>query len=343
MKRLSLALTFALACATPPAFAQGEATPLFASNEILELTLDGPIREIVARGEKSTDPHPATLSAAGESHAIQLSARGNSRRLKELCRFPPLRVRFEAKPDEASLFHRQGSIKLVTHCRDSDSAEQTMLREYAAYRLYNVLTPESFRVRLARVSYRDGESEYVRRLAFFIEDGDDTARRLGLKELDVGDTPLAQVDREDAARYALFQYMIGNTDWAMVLGPTKTDCCHNSRLFGASQEARSALVPVPYDFDNSGLVDAGYAVPNPELGTYSVRTRVYRGFCSFNDLVPAAAARMRALRGQFEASLAATPEADARTVAAMTKYLATFYEDIEDEETIGKKLLKKCR
>ena len=336
----------ALLALCAPAEAQdngGTVTPLFASDDILELTIDGPVRQIAARAERSVDPQPATLTANGETHAIALSARGNSRRKKELCRFPPLRVAFSQKPGETSLFHRQGSLKLVTHCKDRDNSEQTMLREYAVYRLYNVLTDHSLKVRMARITYRDGGQAVTVRHGFFIEDGDDAARRLGMKEIDRGDTPLNWLDRNAAARYALFQYMVGNTDWSMVLSSPGNDCCHNSRLFAASDDAREGLVPVPYDFDNAGLVDAGYAVPNPELGTNSVRTRVYRGFCSFNTLIPAEADRLRALRPALEAELAATPQADAKTLAAMTKYLAGFYEDVADIETIKKKLLKGCR
>jgi hypothetical protein len=36
---------------------------------------------------------------------------------------------------------------------------------------------------------------------------------------------------------------------------------------------------VPFDFDFSGLVDAEYATVAPELGTRSVRQRVFRGIC----------------------------------------------------------------
>lgn len=329
-----------------PANAQetaGEETPLFADDSILEVTITGPVQKIARRAEKSTDPYPARLDAAGESHAIMLSARGKSRRLPVNCSFPPLRIAFAEKAGSQSLFYRQGRIKLVTHCRDRDSLEQTLLREYATYRLYSVVAPQSLRVRLARIRYIDGDKLVTQRLGFFIEDVDDAARRLGRKEIDTTDISVAWLDQRDAARYALFQYMIGNTDWSMVLSPAGERCCHNSRLLGADSDTRRQLTPIPYDFDNSGFVDATYAVPNHTLSIKSVRTRLYRGFCSFNDLVPAEAERFRTLQSALFAEIEAIPETDTKTRAAMRRYLEGFFEDISDTERLERKLLRKCR
>lgn len=343
---LVLGVAGALCAAVPGSqsmAAAGEVTPLFDDDSIIEVTLTGPVKSIARRAQRSTKPHAARLDAAGESHAITLAARGKSRRERDKCRFPPLRIAFPEKPGEQSLFYRQGRIKLVTHCRNVDAAEQTILREYAAYRLYNRVTPESLRVRLARIRYVDDGEVVATRLGFFIEDGDDAARRLGMKEIDTGDIPVASLDQGDAARYAMFQYMIGNTDWSMVIGPEKSDCCHNSRLFGDGKSARTALTPVPYDFDAAGLVDAIYAEPNERLKTRSVKTRVYRGFCAFNALLPAEADRMRKLRPQLEAEITATPYASAATKQEMLSYLAGFYEDIDSPEIFQARLTGRCR
>lgn len=338
-------LPFAL-CLAQPAAAQessSEGTPLFASHDTLDVTLSGPIRQIARKAENSTDSHPATLEADGETHAIDVSARGKSRRQRENCRFPPIRIAFREKPGEQSLFHRQGRIKLVTHCRDRDASEQTVLREYAAYRLYNLVTPESLRVRMVRVRYIDDGKLVAHRLGFLIEDADDAARRLGAKEVDTGDIAVRQLDQQAAARFALFQYMIGNTDWSLVLGPEGADCCHNTKLLGSTKDASANLTPVPYDFDNAGLVDAPYAAPNERLRTYSVTTRVYRGFCRFNTLLEPEMSRMISLRPAFEREIAATPYAEDKTKTAMSRYLGEFFDEISSPETVAKKLTGKCR
>lgn len=323
--------------------AEPDVTALFADDAILEVTLAGPIRAIASRAQRSTDPYPASLTIAGETHAITLAARGVSRRKRENCLLPPLRIRTAEKAPEGSIIRRQGSVKLVTHCRDNAKYEQTLLREYAAYRLYNLVTPESLRVRLAHMTYADGDRVMAVRHGFFIEDAEDAARRLGMKEVDLGDIRVAALDRGDAARLALFQYMIGNTDWAMIFAAEGATCCHNTKLLGADKDATEGLTPVPYDFDGAGLVDADYARPNAALGTVSVKTRAYRGFCTLNELIPAEAERLRQLRPALEAEIAATPLAEAKTREEMTDYLAGFFRDIADTATLERKLLKDCR
>lgn len=340
---LSLALFTSLAAPASAEEKAGKATPLFADDSTLDITISGPIDEIARKAARSTDPKSAQIEAAGEAHAIQLSARGKSRRRRDVCRFPPLRVELDAKADETSLFYRQSGLKLVTHCQNRESHDRYLLGEYAVYRLYNIVTPESLRVRLLNVTYTDEGKVIATRPGFFIEDADDAARRLGRKEVDTGDLPVSAIDRDDAARFALFQYLIGNTDWAMAVGPDPTDCCHNSKLLGESKSAREALTPVPYDFDNAGLVDAPYAVPNKALGTRNVRERVYRGFCAFNVLIPAEAARMRELRPAMEAEIASIPGLDAKTKDKMLRYLASGFGDIADTGAIERNLLRNCR
>ncbi|WP_128891708.1 hypothetical protein [Erythrobacter sp. HKB08] len=349
MKRIAAALGLLLlagsgaSAQSDESSAKEKVTPLFASDERLNITLTGPIKTIVNRAERSMDPHPARLQAAGESHAISLSARGKSRRKGENCKFPPLRIEFSAKPAETSLFHKQGGIKLVTHCSTREKYDQYVLREYAMYRLYSVVTPESLKVRLAQVTYLDDGDVVAARPGFLIEDADDAARRLGVKEVDIGNIGSNLLNREAAARFAMFQYMIGNTDWAMVVGPDPTDCCHNSKLLGESKSARRDLTPVPYDFDNSGMVDAPYAYPNAALGTNSVRTRVYRGFCSLNSLVPGEIERLRRLRPQFEAEIRAIPGLEQRTREDMLRYLDGYYKSVADERSVKRNIYDKCR
>lgn len=345
MKMVTLVAASLLLLAAPPAGAQegqDKTTRLFADDTIIDLAIDGPVREIARKSEVSTDAYPATLATGGEILSVEVSARGISRRRKDKCSFPPLRIRFTTKPEETSLFHRQGSIKLVTHCNDNTRFEQYALREYAAYRLYNILTPESLKVRLARITYRDSGKVVTTRLGFLIEDGDDAARRLGMKEVDTGNIRVAALNREDGARYALFQYMIGNTDWAMDAGPDPADCCHNSRLFGAAKDARSNLTPVPYDFDNAGLVDAPYAMPHEKLRARDVKVRIYRGYCAFNDSLAAEIVRFRDARPAMEAELGRIPELDERTLGAMTRYLGGFFDGVARDASGAGKLAADC-
>lgn len=321
----------------------GEVTPLFREDSVLELTLSGPIRQIANRAEDSIAPYSATMEAAGETVAIELSARGLSRRDRANCRFPPLRVAISGNPGEASLFDHQGQLKLVTHCNPAVQNDQYVLREYLAYRLYNLVTPESFRVRLLRVNYVDQGRPYATRWGFFIEDGDDAARRLGLRELELESIEPSRLSPRAAVRVALFQYMIGNTDWDLTAGPSGTQCCHNSRLAGGSQDAVGAIIPLPYDFDNSGLVSAPYAVPSPTLPIRSVRQRIYRGYCLHNALAIEEARNFRQARSRMEAEIAQTAGLHDSVRRTLLHYIDGFFADIATASAIEGNLLSHCR
>jgi hypothetical protein len=338
----TLAGLFAAFLAAAPASAQ-EATALFSSLDPIEITIAGPVLEIVQKAATSTVPKPATLKAGDEALSIELSARGNSRRRPDVCKFPPLRVRFTAPPPEGSLFRKQKSLKLVTHCRAQAAFEQQTLLEYAAYRIYNEVTEKSFRVRMARVRYVDEASGKLvaEKPGFFIEDADDLAARVGLKEVEAGKLAVAQHDPEAAARAVLFFHLIANHDWSMLAGP-EGECCHNGKLLGAAKTATAGLTYVPYDFDFSGFVDAPYAAPPEEFGISSVRTRYYRGDCSLNAAVTKEAAHFRARRSAIEGAIRATPGIEQKSADKAVKFVSGFYGDIANDAAVAK-MLKRCR
>jgi hypothetical protein len=344
---LSLALLAIMGASSVTASAK-DPKPLFQTGEMLKIRIEAPFKDLTRKATRSTDPYPATLILEGdasEQHTIALSARGNSRRNKDLCTFPPLRVEFSEKPEDMSLFDGQKRLKLVTHCRLSRSYQQYYLLEYTAYKLFNVMTPNSLQVRMAEIDYVEAGSGKLitTRIGFFIEDTDDAAKRIGMKEIDLPDITKSQLDVLAAARYGLFQYMIGNLDWSMHNGPEGKDCCHNTKLIGAAKDAVSDLIPVPYDFDYSGLVNAPYAVAPAELRIRSVRTRRYRGFCIHNPEARAEARRINENRQAFYDIVDAVPALSDGSKRSTQKYLDKFFADIEDDEKMEKKLLSNCR
>jgi hypothetical protein len=323
--------------------AGAQTTPLFASDAPIRVTIQGPIGAIARGAEESTAVREATLTLAGapEVYPIRLSARGITRRLKLTCTFPPLRVEFAQPPAAASLFAGQRRLKLVTHCRSDEGFQQHLLLEYSAYRIFNLITPASYRARLSTVDYVEPSGKAVAtRWGFFLEDIGDIARRNGTTQARVGDRiTTAQLEPRQAARVALFEYMIGNLDWSMRAGPQGEGCCHNSRLVVG---AGGALVPIPYDFDYSGLDDAPYAIPPEGFPIKSVTSRVYAGYCRFNSEVLAAAADFRARRPAIEAVYGQIPGMTERTRAKALAYLGTFYAQISTDQSVQTNILKKC-
>src|SRR5690348_3752537 len=210
--------------------------------------------------------------------------------------------------------------------------------------MYNLLTPRSFRVRLASIDYRDANGQpIVSRIGYFLEPLSDLARRNGMKTSHAPDRiPTTDLSPIDAARYALFQHMIANHDWSMRAGPAGEDCCHNARLIGRGGIASGTVVPIPYDFDFSGFVSAPYATPPDVLHIDNVRQRVYRGYCIHNAQAAVVAAQMRAARPQMMAMIAETPGLIDKTRARAAAFVDQFFALIATDADTQSKVLKRC-
>jgi hypothetical protein len=332
-----------------PASAQ---TRLFTDTSEVQVVIEGPLGSLVRNAVRSTDPVPAvfTVSDAGSPQRfdIQLAAGGVSRRTGGICTFPPLRLNFDRDAVRGTLMQGQNKLKLVTRCRNGANYEQLTVLEYTAYRLYNEITPLSFRVRPARITYRDSDGRRREdvQFNFLIEDVDDVARRNDRRvELEVASNTVrsSQLDADVSALYGLFQYMIGNLDWDMVSGHVGEECCHNSKLLAASAESRTAVVPAPYDFDYSGFVNAPYAIPPEGINIPNVRTRHYRGLCRHNDQVPAAAAHIRSRRAAILAVIDGETRLTERNRRSAREYIEAYFAILDDPERFDRQIIQRCR
>lgn len=203
---------------------------------------------------------------------LKVQARGHFRKDPSNCNFPPLRLNFKKGEVKNTLFAGQNKIKLVTHCRNRhDQYNQYVKKEYLAYRIYNIITERSFRVRLAEVDYIDSKKRVKprKKYGFFIEDTRDMAERNGFTHVKVDNIPQEYLEFFYQDLLSVFQYMIGNTDWSV---PAR----HNVKILQERPELRP--VAVPYDFDWSGLVNPVYAKPSEKLGIQTVEERIFRGF-----------------------------------------------------------------
>jgi hypothetical protein len=320
--------------------------PLFAEHSPLQVTIEAPLKTLMnERPDK--DYLQGTFSYTKEDGTqqvfdLKLRSRGNFRRQKSICNFPPIRLNFRKKQLKDTIFHGQNKLKLVTHCQQNkDSFEQLVLREYLAYRILQVLTPRSFGVRLMHINYVDTEGRPPKlKYGFVLEDDDDVADRNGMNSVKRGNVTYADLDRRRENLVNVFQYLIGNTDFSLIHGPPDDDCCHNSMLL--SKTKGPPYTPLPFDFDFSGLVNAPYAAPNPRFRMKSVRSRLYRGLCSENYLLPET---FRYFLDKRDAIYAIVDELDmlsSQSRRSTIKYLDTFYETIADPKLIESKFAGKC-
>jgi hypothetical protein len=342
MRKLIVMLA-GLLFASPAVAAAGE-TPLFASSDPIHVTITGPMSDLARN--RAEQPRAASITVAGtaERLPVTLTPRGITRRAPDICQFPPLKVAFTSRPPADSIFAGQKSLKLVAHCKTSESFQQYVLLEYATYRMLNVLTPASFRVRLAQIDYVDDSGRpFISRYGFFIEDLGDVAKRNGMQEAKLPELiPITSLNARSAALYAMFQDMIANHDWSMRAGPKGEECCHNAKMIAPARGVAAGAVPIPYDFDFSGLVNAPYATPPDALHITSVRQRQYRGYCMHNGEAYAVAAQIRANRAQMLAALSSTPGLEPKTIQRASDFLGEFFDQIATNDTMQSKVLKTC-
>lgn len=319
----SLVLAGSAASSKPPS----PPTPLFASDAPIHVTIQGPMGSLASN--RAEVPRPATMTVEGVAYPITLTPRGITRKMNDICDFPPLRVALVRPAPAGSLFEHQHHLKLVTHCQRNASFQQKLLLEYSAYRLYNLMTPFSFRARLANIDYVDESGRpYISRVGFFLEEFSEVAKRNGMSAAHMPDTISGSLlDPASGGRFAVFEYMISNYDWSMRAGPKGTECCHNSRLLNPG--TGSQLITVPYDFDFSGLVDAPYATPPEGLPISNVRQRTYRGYCAHMAQARAFAAQISPRRAEFLGVFATIPGLDPREQARAVNYLQGFFADLD--------------
>jgi hypothetical protein len=309
---------------------------LFRTAEPLAFTLIANFRSVNSeRDPKSTKTFPATLEFTKEdgtkgSITLQIRGRGHARR--QICSFLPIRLELPKEQTRGTVFDGHGALKLVTHCRNG--SEEYVLREYVPYQIYNLLTPRSFRARLAQVTYVDTSSKKALPVkhAMFIEDDDDVAKRLDGRIIELEKATFVRVDMETVTLMSIFEYLIGNTDMSLFLQ-------HNIRLV---QTVNGLRYPVPYDFDYAGLVDAGYAVPGAHLGIASVRDRLYRGPCRTAAELAPFFGKMRAIRAEVEDLYKTMPGFSNSYRNNALSYLNEFYRTIDRPNDVKRAFIDGC-
>jgi hypothetical protein len=269
------------------------------------------------------------------SEEISVNARGQFRR--SYCYIPPLRLNFHntTSPTLYSL----NSLKLVCACRTSAEFEQYLLREFLVYKIYNLLTEKSFRVRLIHLTMEDsrGKKKPFTEYAFLVESVSAMAKRSNCKEWKGSNVATEGTDRQQMTMVAVFEYMIGNTDWAV---PNK----HNIRLIYSKADSVSKRpYAVPYDFDYSGLVNTDYAIPQPELGIESVTQRVYRGFPRTMDELQDVLKVFNEQKDKIYELIKNFEPLSSQSKKYMIGYLDDFYKTINDQRTVQYEFINKAR
>jgi hypothetical protein len=248
---------------------------LFLSDEIMQLSLRYSNKDIKKETNDSTFiktflkyQNEETL---WDSLEVRLRKRGNYR-LKN-CYYAPVKVKIKKKEAKNTPFDGHKNLKLVLPCLVQKGRNDNIIKEYLAYKLYEIVSPFHFKARLVQVSYEEDRGKNIKLhkiKGILVEDDKHVAKRIGGRVLESKIHPLNQMPLE-SVRNSFFQYMIGNTDYS-------TAYLHNCKLIFFEGH----IIPIPYDFDMSGIVNSSYAtvsqINNEQLEIENVTQRMFRGF-----------------------------------------------------------------
>lgn len=324
----------------------GQASPLFESADALDVVIEAPLNDLSK--QRNEDPEfPGTLSyrdASGTAFSLPIvvSTRGRSR--LEICDNPPLRLTFDRAATAGSIFEGQHKLKLVRQCLHGRKSRDWVYLEFGAYRAYNAVTEYSFRARMLNAVFRESASRShreQRQPAFLLEDDDEMAERVHRKRIQPPEVEPGQMAIAETSHAFLFQYLIGNTDFAVKRGPKGEPCCHNGRVL-SEPGRRQNWIFVPYDFDYAGIINTEYAAPHKSLPINRVTTRLYRGFCWHNDALADSIELFNRKRQDIEAAFL-PPELSRGKARRVRSYLEQFYETINDPQELKEQLLDHCR
>jgi hypothetical protein len=310
----------------------------FSDEGIIEMNITADFKTLIRKKRKDDfkmnyQTAQATLTFPGSASvtdSVEIRCRGKYRR--EVCSMPPLLINF--KKNKTSQFAKLGTMKLVWPCENNSYYEQLILKEYLVYKMYNLLTEKSFRVRLVRIEYHDSKEKIKPHhyYAFFLEDIDAVAKRNKGKQFEIKRINSWDTNREQMTLVALFEYMIGNCDWTVPIS-------RNVKLIRSKTDTLSKPFVIPYDFDYSGLVNASYAIPPTELPIKYVQERYYLGFTRTLDELKQTLQLFKNNQQAMDSLIINQQLLEPFHKKDMRKFLKEFFEIIEKDSDIKRQFI----
>ena len=313
---------------------------LFQSDTILKLTIKLRLNELIHDLE-IRDEHEAILSYTEDNnlesiHDIKLKVRGKSRSEVEICKFPPLEINFKKNKTKNTLFEGQNKLKLVTHCNYGSEFRRYVVEEYIIYKMYQIVSPYSYSVRLCEITYvdLDQSKKPFTKIGFLIEQIKDVAKRMNMVNYRDSIPHQDFCNRRELDKLTVFQYMIGNLDWEIKLR-------HNIKLIAPKE--RGFPIAIPYDFDYSGIINTSYAATPIELGLQSTKTRLFRGFCRFDDGYKITLEYFQQIKPDLFNLVNTSEYLNKGNKSAFNNYLESFYEILDNPKKVNRKITTACR
>lgn len=328
---------------------QGQKPPdrylsLFEEDDLLKISLSFDVAKFLKKGDRDQSVDGIMTIHFSKSDSMEskviLKYRGQSR--FERCRYPPTRITFRKPMYEVSDSGRIKNIKLVNQCQQGSVYGDYVIREYLVYKLYNVLTDTSFRARLISMDIIDSENKRktITQFGILLEPEKLLEKRLNLIEVTTKSLSQKHMYPAMIDRLAIFNYMVSNWDWSV---PGQ----HNITVFTSLKpELGGVGIPVPFDFDLTGVVNAEYAIPPPGLGIEVNRDRLFLGICRNREVYQRELMAFLDKKEEFYSVITDFPylgKADKRDIIT---FLDQFFNQLEKPRSLDSLIdyfLEKCK
>jgi hypothetical protein len=277
---------------------------LFGSDDLLEVSLGFDLTGFQRKSDKagSFDGRIVFHPGQPDSLSMKVSVKHRGEYRYQTCSFPPIQLNFKKPVYAVADTGKIKKIKLVTHCTPGNPSDDYVLREYLVYKLYNVLTDTSFRVRLLRITYNDTgrKRKPMTQYGFFIEPLDVLASR----------TNNVSIKAENLTQ-------------------------HNLAIIKSRIIEKSLMgITIPYDFDLCGIVNADYGTPAPEMGLTSSRDRRFVGICRDRQTIENELKQIREKKEKLYSVINEFTYLDQRSKKDITTFLDQFFDSLEKQKDL---------
>lgn len=299
--------------------------------EIIHLTVETNVDSLL-ENRKMNKEQKAKLSLhfhkdSVKTLTVKIRPRGVFRR--KYCDIPPLRLNFDKEDlSQLKLNRHFDKYKLVTHCVNDVSGDQTLAREYWTYRMYNEMTSNSFKVHLVKIKYINTASpeNVEERIGFIIENNKELTERLGGELIEPYGLKTSDINRTTYENTTVFNYMIGNLDWKL----------KSQRNLKFIKHPEKGILVIPYDFDMSAMVWPAYARLNPDYGQERFEDRFCLGSFESKESLNNTLKNFLKVKDINKNHIKKCPILNSISKRNILSYLSSFYYIISKEKRIKK-------
>jgi hypothetical protein len=265
---------------------------------------------------------------------VSLRARGNFRRKN--CFFTPIKMKIKKSTSAETIFSGNTSLKMVLPCKKEKDKNDNIIKEFIAYKIYEIVSPHYFKTRRLEIELNDKSSKKEKKYklkGFLIEDDDKLAKRFDGKIVK-RKIPSMAMDHFNSMNLSFFNYLIGNTDFS-------SSHQHNGKLLYYDKK----IIPIPYDFDLTGWVNPSYGKGVINRLGYQTEKRKYIGLNRKNGLFEEVRNHFKASKEQIFALVNSfQPEFEQQyEFDSMVDYLKDFYRILESDKLFKRLVVSQAR